>query len=84
MTVTVAKRDTKLITAIIDLIINVMTQDTSKLSLYDSPLLHYLAVYRVNPTTKTFYTAFTYTPILAQVLWIIRLIVLEITLPLQA
>ena len=84
MAVAVAKRDAKLITAVMDLIVNVVTQDTSKLSLYDSPLLHYLAVCGVNPTTKSFHTAFTYTPILAQVLWTVRLIMLEIALPLQA
>ena len=71
-------------TAVIDLIINVITQDISKLSFYDLPLLYYFTVYRVNPTTKTFYTAFTYMLILVQVFWIVRLIVLEITLPLQA
>ena len=46
--------------------------------------MHFLAVCGIDPMTKAFRAAFVYTPILAQVLWILRLLLLEIALPLQA
>lgn len=72
----------KLVTAVMALLVSLVTQDISRLSTYGSPLMHFLAVCGVNPTTRTFLPVFSYTPILAQMLWIVRLIMLEIALPL--
>lgn len=60
----------------------VLMQDTSKGGLYDSPLMHYLAVQGIDPRTKSFRPAFSYTPTLGRMLWIARLIMLEIAVPL--
>ena len=62
----------------------VIMQDTSRISLYKSPLMHYLAVRGVDEQAKAFRAAFFYTPILAAVLWINRLIMLEVAVPLEA
>jgi len=77
------KQDAQLTTAVMALIMSLVTQDTSRMTLYESPVMHYLAVRGVNPQTQTFHEPFTYTPILAQMLWIIRVIMLEIALPLE-
>jgi hypothetical protein len=73
-----------LTTAVMGLIVSIITQNTSRVSLYASPLIHFLAICGVNPQTKAFQPVFSYTPILAQVLWIIRLLILEYALPLRA
>jgi hypothetical protein len=59
----------------------VLTQDTSRVGLYKSPLMHYLAVQGVDIQTQAFRPAMHYTGVLAQVLWIARLILLEIAVP---
>lgn len=56
-------------------------QDTSRIPLYHSPMMHYLAVRGVDVQTQTLRSAFYYTPILAGMLWINRLIMLEIAVP---
>jgi hypothetical protein len=61
----------------------VVMQDTSKIRLYKSPLMHYLAVHGINPLTKSLYPPLTYTLILRRVLWITRLLMLEIAVPLE-
>lgn len=72
----------QLTTAVMGLVLSIVTHDTSQVSLYTSPLMHFLAVCGVNPTTQVFQLVFAYTPILAQVLWIVRLVMLEYALPL--
>jgi hypothetical protein len=62
----------------------VVMQDTSRISLYDAPIMHYLAVRGVDEQAKAFRAAFFYTPILAAMLWINRLIMLEVAVPLEA
>jgi hypothetical protein len=62
----------------------VVMQDTSRIGLYESPLMHYLAVRGVDEQSKAFRAAFFYTPILAGALWINRLIMLEVAVPLEA
>jgi hypothetical protein len=57
-------------------------QDASKVTLYESPLMHYLAVQGIDAHAKALRSAFTYTPILGRMLWIIRLVMLEIAVPL--
>jgi hypothetical protein len=73
-----ADNDNELDTALMGLIISLLAQDTSQLLLYESPVMHYLAVRGVNPQTKRFYPSFRYTPILAHMIWIIRLLILEV------
>jgi len=59
-------------------------QDTSRISLYESPMMHYLAVRGVDEESQSLRASFFYTPILAGMLWINRLIMLEVAVPLQA
>ena len=59
----------------------VITQDLSALKLYDSPLMHYLAVRGIDKKAEGFRTAAQYTNILAGVLWIVRLLRLELAIP---
>ena len=61
-----------------------VTQNMEHISTYDSPLMHYLAVRGINENTEKLRPPFIYTTILAGMLWVIRLIVLEITAPLEA
>lgn len=61
----------------------VVMQDTSKIGLYESPLMHYLAVRGIDPLTKSLYPPLTYTPILGRMLWITWLLMLEIAVPLE-
>ena len=61
----VAEANAKLVTAVMALIISIVTQDTSRISLYESPLMYFLAVYGVDSRNKTYRSVFTYTPILA-------------------
>ena len=74
ITVTNDELDTRLM----KLIISLVTQDTSQLFLYESPVMHYLAIRSINPQTTRFYPSFQYTPILAQIIWVIRLVILEL------
>lgn len=59
----------------------VLTQDMGKGELYDSPLSHYLAVRGIDAPSKSFRGPMSYTPILGRMLWIVRLIMLEIAVP---
>ena len=62
----------------------VVMQDTSRISLYDAPMMHYLAVRGIDVPSESLRPAFYYTPILAGMLWINRLIMLEVAVPLEA
>lgn len=59
----------------------VVTQDLSATKLYDSPLMHYLAVRGIDEQTESFRGPMQYTSILAGVLWIVRLLALEMVIP---
>jgi hypothetical protein len=72
------ERDPELTSELMNLCRLVLMYDTSRISLYDSPLMHYLAVRGFDTESKSFRSSFFYTPILAGVLWIARLILLEI------
>jgi hypothetical protein len=48
----------------------VVMQDTSRISLYNSPMMHYLAVQGVDKQSRTLKPLFHYTPILASMLWV--------------
>jgi hypothetical protein len=76
--------DPKLTNELMAFCMLIIMQDTSKVGLYDSPLMHYLAIQGVDIQAKALRSAFTYTPILGRMLWMIRLIMLEIAVPLEA
>ena len=75
------ERDPELTSELMGLCRLVLVHDTSRISLYDSPLMHYLAVRGFDTESKSFRSSFFYTPILAGTLWIARLILLEIAVP---
>lgn len=56
-------------------------QDTSRVGLYHSPMMHYLAVRGIDEQSQSLRSSFFYTPILAGMLWINRLIMLEVAVP---
>ena len=74
----VVAEDQPLDVALMGLIISLLAQDMCQLTVYESPVMHYLAVCGINPCIQCFRTAPEYTPILAQMLWMIRLLMLEI------
>jgi hypothetical protein len=77
----VADNNDRIVTvAVLKLIISLITEDVSQMSLYETPIMHYLAIRAINTATQTFRSPALYTPILAQILWIIRLLVLELTI----
>ena len=76
-------RDPDLTIALMRLCMSVVMQDTSSIKLYDSPIMHYLAVRGVDEKSKALRSPFFYTPILAGALWINQLIMLEVALPLE-
>lgn len=78
------KQDYRLTNTLMYLCMLVVMQDTSRITLYESPLMHYLAVRGVDEQAKAFRAAFFYTPVLAAALWISRLIMLEVAVPLEA
>jgi hypothetical protein len=77
-------QDPNLTNALMRLCMSVVMQDTSCIKLYESPIMHYLAVRGVDEKSKALRSPFFYTPILAGALWINRLIMLEVALPLEA
>jgi hypothetical protein len=76
-------QDAELTGALMGLCMAVVMQDTSRIKLYESPMMHYLAVRGVDEQSQTLRPAFYYTPILAGALWINRLIMLEVAVPLE-
>ena len=62
----------------------VVMQDTSRIGLYKSPLMHYLAIQGIDEHSQALQAAFFYTPILAGALWINQLIMLEVAVPYEA
>jgi hypothetical protein len=62
------ERDPELTSELIGLCRLVLVHDTSRISLYDSPLMHYLAVRGFDTKSKSFQSSFFYTPILASTL----------------
>jgi hypothetical protein len=77
-------QDQELTSELMNLCRLVVMQDISKQeSVYGSPLMHYLAVMGVDTQTNTFRVSYFYTPILAGVLYINRLIMLEIAVSIE-
>ena len=77
-------QDYQLTNTLMYLCMLVVMQDTSRIRLYKSPLMHYLAVRGVDEESQALRAAFFYTPILAGALWMNRLIMLEVAVPLEA
>ena len=75
--------DEELTSTLMCLCMLTVMQDTSRVRLYHSPIMHYLAVRGIDEQSKSLRSAFFYTPILAGMLWINRLIMLEVAVPLQ-
>ncbi len=75
--------DPKVTNALMHLCMLVVMQDTSRIKLYESPMMHYLAVRGVDEKSGTLRTPFFYTGILAGALWINRLLMLEVAIPLK-
>lgn len=73
--------DHQLTVALIGLLVTLVAQDLCQLPQYHSPVMHFLAIRGINSTKERFATAQDYTPILAQMLWMIRLLMLEIAIP---
>jgi hypothetical protein len=61
----------------------VVMQDTSRIPLYKSPIMHYLAVRGVDEKSGTLRSLFFYTGILAGALWINQLLMLEVAILLE-
>lgn len=76
--------DHRLTSAVMRLCMLVVIQDTSHVLLYDSPMMHYLAVHGIDEKSGTLRAPFFYTGILAGALWINRLLMLEVAIPLEA
>ncbi len=77
-------QDPDVTNALMCLCMLVIMQDTSRISTYDAPMMHYLAVRGVDTQSRALRASFYYTPILAGMLWINRLIMLEVAVPLEA
>src|SRR5271154_2276528 len=73
--------DRSLTNALMCLCMLTVMQDTSRIRLYHSPMMHYLAVRGIDEQSQSLRSAFFYTPILAGMLWINRLILLEVAVP---
>jgi hypothetical protein len=73
--------DQALTNALMCLCMLTVMQDTSRIGLYQSPMMHYLAVRGIDVQSQSLRSAFFYTPILAGMLWINRLIMLEVAVP---
>jgi hypothetical protein len=78
------EQDQALTTALMRFCMLIIMQDISKITVYESPLMHFLAVLGVDTHTRAFRSSFFYTPILAGVLYINRLIMLEVAVPAEA
>jgi phosphopantetheine adenylyltransferase len=78
------KRNRALTTEVMRLCILIVMQNISKISVYDSLLMHFLAVIDINAHTKTLRSSFHYTKFLAAVLYINRLIMLKVAVPAKA
>jgi Orsellinic acid/F9775 biosynthesis cluster protein D len=62
----------------------VLNQNMERETIYRSPLMHFLAVMGIDVTNECLRHSFVYTPYLAGVLWVSRLLMLEYALPLRA
>jgi len=62
----------------------VLNQNIERETVYRSPLIYFLAVMGIDMSNECLRYSFVYTPYLAGVLWVSRLLMLEYALPLRA
>jgi superfamily II DNA helicase RecQ len=62
----------------------VLNQNMERETVYRSPLMHFLAVMGIDASAECLRHSFVYTPYLAGVLWVSRLLMLEYALPVRA
>ncbi|OBT70627.1 hypothetical protein VF21_10672, partial [Pseudogymnoascus sp. 05NY08] len=77
------ERDAKLTEELMGFCLMVVRQDLEREKVYQSPLMHFLAVMGIDAAAGTLRGAFAYTPTLAAVLWINRLLMLEMAVSLK-
>jgi hypothetical protein len=78
------ERDQELTTELMQFCILIFMQDMRKINVHDSQLMHFMAIIGVDVYTKTLQSPFHYTKFLAAVLYINRLIMLEVAVPAEA
>jgi hypothetical protein len=78
------KQDQVLTIELIQFYILIVMQDMSKISVYDFPLIYFMAIMGVDAYTKTLRSSFHYTKFLAAILYINRLIMLKIAVLAEA
>jgi hypothetical protein len=66
------------------LYILIIMQDISKITVYNSLLMHFMAILGIDAHTKTLRSLFHYTKFLAAVLYISWLIILEVAILAEA
>ncbi|KAH8745513.1 hypothetical protein BGZ57DRAFT_975038 [Hyaloscypha finlandica] len=77
------ERDQELTEALMHFCWMVLLQNMERETVYRSPLMYFLAVIGVDSAAETLRHSFVYTPYLAGVLWVNRLLMLEYALPLR-
>ena len=77
-------QDPRVTVALMCLLLELVQQDTSRIPLYESPIMHYLAVRGIDVESQSLRSSFDYTPVLAAMLWMNRLLMLEVAVPSEA
>ena len=78
-----SERDSQLTNELMRFCLMVVQQNLEIKRVYQSPLMHFLAVIGINIQAGTLRGPFTYTLILAAILWVNRLLMLELCLSLK-
>jgi hypothetical protein len=79
-----SERDQELTEALMHFCWMVLLQNMERETVYRSPLIYFLAVMGIDSAAEALRHSFVYTPYLAGVLWVNRLLMLEYALPLRA
>ena len=79
-----SEKDQDLCEALMNFYWLVLNQNMERETVYRSPLMYFLAVMGVDSAAECLRHSFVYTPYLAGVLWVNRLLMLEYALPLRA
>jgi hypothetical protein len=77
-----SERDQELIEALMHFCWIVLLQNIERETVYRSPLMYFLAIMGINSAAEALRYLFVYTPYLAGVLWVNRLLILEYALSL--
>jgi len=79
-----SERDQELTEALIHFCWMVLLQNMERETVYRFPLMYFLAIMGIDSAAEALRHSFVYTPYLAGVLWVNRLLILEYALPLRA